>query len=107
MQTEVRTKTNTIEKNRNVVKTAQGLVATYNPEGLSFADWKVDMTQKLQERIELQQQREKLQQASFRLSIPTVNATVLLLQHSYTLKLLLEESLMAQAQMCVASIAVT
>jgi len=60
MQTEVRTKANTIEKNRNVVKTAQALVASMNPEGLSSTDWRIDMTRKLQERIDLQQQRDKL-----------------------------------------------
>ena len=90
MQTEVRTKTNTIEKNRNVVKTAQALVASMNPEGLSSTDWRIDMTRKLQERIDLQQQRDKLQQASFVLCIPAVKATMLLLQQSYILNLLLK-----------------
>ncbi len=90
MQTEVRTKANTIEKNRNVVKTAQALVASMNPEGLSSTDWRIDMTRKLQERIDLQQQRDKLQQASFVLCIPAVNATMLLLQQSYILNLVLK-----------------
>ena len=90
MQAEVRTKANTIEKNRNVVKTAQALVASMNPEGLSSTDWRIDMTRKLQERIDLQQQRDKLQQASFVLCIPAVKATMLLLQQSYILNLLLK-----------------
>ena len=109
MQTEVRTKANTIEKNRNVVKTAQALVASMNPEGLSSTDWRIDMTRKLQERIDLQQQRDKLQQASFVLCIPAINAAILLLQHGYVLNMFTatDESLMAQAYMCVALIDVT
>ena len=109
MQTEVRTKANTIDKNRGVVKAALGLVASLNPEGLSPTDWKVDMTQKLQERIDLQQQRDKLQQASFVLCIPAINAAILLPQHGYVLNMFTatDESLMAQAYMCVALIDVT
>jgi hypothetical protein len=101
MQAEVRTKANTIEKNRGLVKVAQGLVASVNPEGLSSADWKVDMTQKLQERLDLQQQRDKLQQASFILCTSAVNAAMLLLNQSCTLKAATEENLMVQAQKCV------
>lgn len=87
MQTELRTKAATIEKNKSQVKVALGLVASVNPEGLSSADWKIDLTQKLQERIDLQQQRDKLQQASIVLCIPAVNAAVLLLQQRNILKL--------------------
>ncbi|KAA6416807.1 MAG: hypothetical protein FRX49_13234 [Trebouxia sp. A1-2] len=70
LETELRTKAATIEKNKSQVKVALGLVASVNPEGLSSADWKIDLTQKLQERIDLQQQRDKLQQASIVLCIP-------------------------------------
>ena len=108
MQTEVRTKANTIEKNRNVVKTAQALVASMNPEGLSSTDWRIDMTRKLQERIDLQQQRDKLQQASFVLCIvPGCQRDNFAAPAKLYFEFAFEGSLMAQAYMCVVFITVT